>query len=212
MTAQASTSANCATAHPVLEISTTQPRTTGASPHQTTTCSSHPETMPTPSNMAPVTSTAEVTCPIRIRSKLSLGPQASTPSARGNDTATSTMSELTPATQAGPSNVQCVIDPQLLTDTSTAPVNYRLERAKANSEKKRKPEGKAAPTAAKRRKTMAGNPAVPTNANSLRCVPQFRATLSNTSPQKHMHASLERTSTRRTRSPCRLRQTLQGVV
>ncbi len=66
----------------------------------------------------------------------SLGPQASSPSTRGNDTATSTMSELTPATQAGPSNIQCVIDPQLLTDTSTAPINYRLERAKANSEKK----------------------------------------------------------------------------
>ncbi len=100
----------------------------------------------------------------------SLGPQASSPSTWGNDTATSTMSELTPATQAGPSNVQCVIDPQLLTDTSTAPINYRLERAKANSEKKRKPEGKAAPTTAKKRKTTAGNPAVPTNANSLRCV------------------------------------------
>ena len=52
----------------------------------------------------------------------SLGPQASSPSTWGNDTATSTMSELTPATQAGPSNVQCVIDPQLLTDTSTVTV------------------------------------------------------------------------------------------
>ncbi len=82
----------------------------------------------------------------------------------------STMSELTPATQAGPSNVQCVIDPQLLTDTSTALINYRLERTKANSEKKRKPEGKAAPTAAKKWKTTASNPTVPTNVNSLRCV------------------------------------------
>ena len=63
------------------------------------------------------------------------------------------------------------IDPQLLSETNVSPVNLRLEQAKANSEKKRKLNGKAASSSNKKLKTKAVGLAVPDSTNTLKYVP-----------------------------------------
>ena len=63
------------------------------------------------------------------------------------------------------------IDPQLLAETNASPVNLRLEQAKANSEKKRKLNGKTASSSNKKLKTKVVGLAVPDSTNTLKYVP-----------------------------------------
>ena len=76
----------------------------------------------------------------------------------------------TPATPIGSSITDSDIDPQLLAVSNAAPVNLRLERAKANSDKKRKQEEKTACSSSKKQKTKAVGLAIPDDTNTLRCV------------------------------------------
>jgi hypothetical protein len=85
-----------------------------------------------------------------------------------------------PPTPAGSTISDSDIGPQLLVDTTNlntapvkAPVNLRFDRAKANSEKKRKREVlKVTSMASKKQKTRVEGLAIPDNGNSMKCVPQ----------------------------------------
>jgi hypothetical protein len=187
VTAQPYTTANHAATDSVLETS-----------HHTTTSN--------PSNPTLMTLAAGTMCPTHVRAKQA--SSATTPSDQV------TPASMTPDTRvaSGPANEDWPIDPRLLVDVTAANANLRLERTKANSEKKRKPEGKNAPSASKKQKTQADGLAIPDNANSIKCMPYFEVIPFNASFQKHIHAILEHSASRRSRSSCQLRCILQDTV
>jgi hypothetical protein len=160
----------------------------------------------TASTMALATSAAGTMCPAHIQAKQA--SSATTPS----DQVTPASTTPEPDARVDPAKEDWPIDPQLLGDAAAANTNLRLERAKANSEKKRKPEGKNAPSASKKQKTRADGLAIPDNANSIRYVSYFEAIPFNASFQKHIHATLECSASRRSRSCRRLRCILQDTV
>jgi hypothetical protein len=123
----------------------------------------------TASTMALATSAAGTMCPAHIQAKQA--SSATTPS----DQVTPASTTPEPDARVDPAKEDWPIDPQLLGDAAAANTNLRLERAKANSEKKRKPEGKNAPSASKKQKTRADGLAIPDNANSIRYVSYFEA-------------------------------------
>lgn len=120
-------------------------------------------------------------------------PQASSATAQstqgGNTPPSGTLGQ-TPTAPTHTSITDSVIDPQLLAETNSAPVNLRLERAKANS-KKRKSEGKATSLASKKQKTKIVGLAEPDEKNTLRSVPHFYPILNNKQHQKYLHETME---------------------
>ena len=127
-------------------------------------------------NTTPISSAGTVGYPAHVKAKIIIPPQAnmSTSLSQAQANLLPATLELMLATSSTPLPIlDSDIDPQLLAEPCTAPVNLHLKHAKANSEKKRKPESRAASSTNKKQKTKAVGLAIPNSSNSLRYVPQF---------------------------------------
>ena len=125
-------------------------------------------------NMAPASSAGTVGYPARVKAKL-ITPLGATGSTYTSNAHTNSSPPAIPESILGTSNppssiMDSNIDPQLLAETNASMVNLRLKRAKANSEKKRKLDGKAVSSSNKKLKTKAVGLAVPDSTNTLKYV------------------------------------------
>ena len=125
-------------------------------------------------NVAPTSLAGTVGYLARVKVKRVIPPRGAGMSSLSNTQvklSSATLESIMATSSTLPPIMDLDINPQLLSETNVSPVNLRLERAKANSEKKRKPNGKAASSSNKKLKTKAVSLAVPDSTNTLKYVP-----------------------------------------
>ena len=132
------------------------------------------QTPTTAFNVAPTSSAGTVRYPARVKVKLVIPPGGAGMASLSNTqvkSSSATPESIMATSSTLPPIMDLDIDPQLLSESNASPVNLHLEQAKANSEKKRKPNGKVASSSNKKLKTKAVSLAVPDSTNTLKYVP-----------------------------------------
>ena len=125
-------------------------------------------------NVAPTSLAGTVGYLARVKVKRVIPPRGAGMSSLSNTQvklSSATLESIMATSSTLPPIMDLDINPQLLSETNVSPVNLRLERAKANLEKKRKLNGKTASSSNKKLKTKVVGLAVPDSTNTLKYVP-----------------------------------------